>query len=62
MPKMNSKDSKREQPPRKLENTDLVRPNQEEVPFLYIAMREPSKDYKQANDRKQSLYRFIKLK
>lgn len=62
MPKMNSKDSKREQNPRKLENTDLVRPNQEEVPFLYIAMREPSKDYKQANDCKQSLYRFIKLK
>lgn len=59
---MNSKDSKREQNPRKLENTDLVRPNQEEVPFLYIAMREPSKDYKQANGRKQSLYRFIKLK
>ena len=59
---MNSKDSKREQDSRKSKNTDLFRPNQEEVPFLYIAMREPSKDYKQANDRRQSLYRFIKLK
>ena len=59
---MNSKDSKREQDSRKSKNTDLVRPNQEEVPFLYIALREPSKDYKQANDRRQSLYRFIKLK
>ena len=59
---MNSKDSKREQDSRKSKNTDLVRPNQEEVPFLYIAMREPSKDYKQANDRRQSLYRFIKLR
>ena len=59
---MNSKDSKREQDSRKSKNTDLVRPNQEEVPFLDIAMREPSKDYKQANDRRQSLYRFIKLK
>ena len=59
---MNSKDSKREQDSRKSKNTDLVRPNQEEVPFLYIAMREPSKHYKQANDRRQSLYRFIKLK
>ena len=59
---MNSKDSKREEDSRKSKNTDLVRPNQEEVPFLYIAMREPSKDYKQANDRRQSLYRFIKLK
>ena len=59
---MNSKDSKREQDSRKPKNTDLVRPNQEEVPFLYIAMREPSKDYKQANDRRPSLYRFIKLK
>ncbi len=59
---MNDKDAKREQKPRKPKNTDLVRPNQEEVPFLYIAMREPSEDYKRANDRKQSLYRFIKLK
>ena len=59
---MNSKDSERKPNSRKPENTDLVRPNQEEVPFLYIAMREPSKDYKQANDRKRSLYRFIKLK
>ena len=60
--KMNDNDGKREQNPRPLKNTDLVRPNQEEVPFLYITMREPSKDYKQANGKKQTLYRFIKLK
>ena len=59
---MNSNDSQREQDSRKSKNTDPVRPPQEEVPFLHIAMREPSKDYKQANYRRQSLYRFIKLK
>ncbi|HBO58619.1 MAG TPA: hypothetical protein DD624_01735 [Alphaproteobacteria bacterium] len=59
---MNSKDAEREQNSRKTKNTELVRPNQEEVPFLYIAMREPSADYKRANDKKQTLYRFIKLK
>lgn len=36
--------------------------NQEQVPFLYIAMKEPSDEYKQAGDSKQKLYRFIKIK
>lgn len=43
-------------------DTVLPPSNQEEVPFLYIAMREPSDEYKKALDSKSKLYRFIKIK
>ena len=37
-------------------------PDQKQVPFLYITMKEPSAEYKKATDSKQKLYRFIKIK
>ena len=36
--------------------------NQEQVPFLYIAMKEPSDEYKRAGESEKKLYRFIKIK
>lgn len=36
--------------------------DQKQVPFLYIAMKEPSSEYKEAGDSKRKLYRFIKVK
>ncbi len=36
--------------------------DQKQVPFLYIAMEEPSAEYKKAGDSKRKLYRFIKIK
>ncbi len=36
--------------------------DQKQVPFLYIAMEEPSSEYKKAGDSKRKLYRFIKIK
>ena len=36
--------------------------NQEQIPFLYMAMREPPADYKNLPDTKKSLYRVIKVK
>ncbi len=35
---------------------------EKQVPFLYIAMKEPSAEYKKAGESKQKLYRFIKIK
>lgn len=43
-------------------DTVLPPANQEQVPFLYIAMREPSEEYKKALDSKSRLYRFIKIR
>lgn len=36
--------------------------NQDQIPFLYMAMREPSEEYKNIPDSKKTLYRIIKIK
>ncbi len=35
---------------------------EKQVPFLYVAMKEPSDEYKKAGESKKRLYRFIKVK
>ncbi len=36
--------------------------DRKQVPFLYIAMKEPSAEYKKVGDSKKKLYRIIKIK
>ncbi len=36
--------------------------NQDQMPFLYMAMREPAEEYKNIPDSKKTLYRIIKIK
>ncbi len=44
------------------QNNVLPKLDQEQVPFLYIAMKEPSEEYKKALASERKLYRLIKVK
>lgn len=43
-------------------STSLTEENQDQFPFLYMTMREPSKEYKDIPKSKDKLYRIIKIK
>lgn len=45
----------------KISTTSSVR-NQDQMPFLYMAMREPSEEYKNIPDSKKTLYRIIRIR
>lgn len=50
-----------ENPARKFSTTAAVR-NQDQIPFLYMAVREPPADYKNVPETGKKLYRIVKLK
>ncbi len=50
-----------EAPARKFSTTATVR-NQDQIPFLYMAVREPPADYKNIPETNKKLYRVVRFK